>query len=47
MVQRVMLGLERTSVIFGVRMQAAQSRVGKVLSNWAMCPPMDGSRSTR
>ena len=46
-VQRVMLGFERTSVIFGVRMQAAQSRVGKVLSNWAMCPPMEGSRSTR
>ena len=26
----------------GVRMQAAQSRVGKVLSNWAMWPPIDG-----
>ena len=36
-----------TAVIFGVRMQAAQSRVGKVLSNIAMCPPMVGSRSTR
>ena len=31
----------------GVRMQAAQSSVGKVLSNMAMCPPIDGSRSTR
>ena len=47
MVHKVILGLARTSVIFGVRMQAAQSRVGKVLSNWAMCPPMEGSRSTR
>ena len=36
-----------TSDIFGVRMQAEQSSVGKVLSNWAMWPPIDGSRSTR
>jgi len=36
-----------TSDIFGVRMQAEQSRVGKVLSNWAMCPPIEGSRSRR
>ena len=36
-----------TSDIFGVRMHAEQSSVGKVLSNWAMCPPIDGSRSTR
>ena len=28
-------------------MQAAQSRVGKVLSNCAMWPPIEGSRSTR
>src|SRR4030042_2727920 len=35
-----------TSNILGVRMHAEQSRVGKVLSNCAMCPPMDGSRST-
>jgi len=28
----VMLGCEPTAVIFGVRMQAAQSNVGKVLS---------------
>ena len=27
-------------------MQAAQSRVGKVLSNWLMRPPMEGVRST-
>ena len=31
----------------GVRMHAEQSNVGKVLSNCAMCPPIDGSRSTR
>src|SRR3972149_6612988 len=43
----VMFGWFFTAVIFGVRMHAAQSRVGKVLSNLAMCPPMDGSRSTR
>src|SRR5690606_41219835 len=36
-----------TSDIFGVRMQAAQSSVGKVLSNIAMCPPIEGFRSTR
>ena len=42
-----MFGCVPTSDIFGVRMQAAQSSVGKVLSNLAMCPPMDGSRSTR
>src|SRR4030067_3141942 len=35
-----------TETILGVRMQAEQSKVGKVLSNWAMCPPIDGSRST-
>ena len=34
------------STIFGVRMQAAQSRVGKVLSSWAMLPPMVGFFST-
>ena len=36
-----------TSTIFGVRMQAEQSRVGKVLSSWAIRPPMLGSLSTR
>src|SRR5512136_1473315 len=36
------LGCRDTSTIFGVRMQAEQSRVGKVLSSWAMCPPIDG-----
>ena len=43
----VMFGWLPTSFIFGVRMHAAQSRVGNVLSNWAMWPPIDGSRSTR
>ncbi len=43
----VMFGCEPAVTILGVRMQAAQSSVGKVLSNWAMCPPIDGSRSTR
>ncbi len=42
-----MFGCSLTAVILGVRMQAAQSSVGKVLSNMAMCPPIDGSRSTR
>ena len=42
-----MLGLEPHSTILGVRMQAAQSSVGKVLSYWAIRPPMDGVRSTR
>ena len=42
-----MFGWLPAVTICGVRMQAAQSRVGKVLSNWAMCPPIDGSRSTR
>ena len=36
-----------TVVIFGVRMQAAQSSVGNVLSNIAMWPPIVGSRSIR
>ena len=34
------------STIFGVRMQAAQSRVGKVLSIWVILPPMVGCFST-
>ena len=42
-----MFGWSLTAVILGVRMQAAQSSVGKVLSNIAMWPPIDGSRSTR
>ncbi len=42
-----MFGCVPASFILGVRMQAAQSRVGNVLSNWAMWPPIDGSRSTR
>ena len=47
MVHSVMFGCALTAVILGVRMQAAQSSVGKVLSNMAMWPPMEGSRSTR
>ena len=38
----MIFGWSLTEVIFGVRMQAAQSSVGKVLSNMAMCPPIDG-----
>jgi hypothetical protein len=45
--QQVIFGCEPADTILGVRIQAEQSRVGKVLSNWAMCPPMEGSRSTR
>ena len=41
-----MFGCEAHSTIFGVRMHAAQSSVGKVLSYWAMRPPMEGVRST-
>ena len=44
---RSMFGCLPTATIFGVRMQAAQSRVGKVLSNIAMWPPMVARRSTR
>ena len=33
-----------TDTILGVPMQAAQSRVGKVLSYWSMCPPTVGCR---
>jgi len=40
------VGVGAHADILGVRMQAAQSRVGKVLSNLAMCPPMVASRST-
>ncbi len=36
-----------TETILGVRMQAAQSSVGKVLSRRAMFPPIVDSRSTR
>ena len=42
-----MLGCRPASIIFGPRIQVLQSRVGKVLSNWAMCPPMEGIRSTK
>ena len=35
-----------TVTILGVRMHAAQSNVGNVLSNWAIRPPIEGSRST-
>ncbi len=46
-VQRVILGCLPASTILGVRMHWEQSRVGKVSDSWAMCPPMDGSRSTK
>ena len=45
-VHNVMFGCARTAVIFGVRMQAAQSSVGKVLSKRAIIPPMVDCRST-
>lgn len=41
-----MLGWLATSTILGVMMHWEQSRVGKVSESWAMCPPMEGSRST-
>ena len=41
-----MFGWLATSTIFGVMMHCEQSRVGKVSESWAMCPPIDGSRST-
>ena len=47
LLNRVMFLWLPTSTIFGVRIQAEQSRVGKVLSNCAICPPMEGSFSTR
>lgn len=34
-----------TSLVFGVRIQPEQSRVGKVLSNWAIFPPIISSFS--
>ena len=43
---RVMLGSLPRADILGVRMQAAQSSVGKVLSNMAIWPPIEGLRST-
>ena len=42
-----MFGCRPASAIFGARMQIEQSMVGKVLSIWAMRPPMEGSFSTR
>ena len=48
LVVRTSMFLSRaTSTIFGVRMQAEQSSVGKVLSSCAMWPPMLAERSTR
>jgi len=34
-----------TSTSFGARIHMEQSLVGKVLSNWAMTPPMPGDFS--
>src|SRR5271157_834224 len=42
-----MLGFRNTSTIFGAKMHKLQSLVGKVLSSWAIRPPMDGVFSTR
>ena len=42
-----MFGFCPAATILGVRMHAAQSSVGKVLSNMAMRPPMVPLRSTR
>ena len=42
-----MLGWAATSTSFGPRMQMEQSRVGKVLSNCAMVPPMLKEDSAR
>jgi hypothetical protein len=36
-----------TSTSFGEMIHMAQSLVGKVLSSWAMSPPMAEDRSTR
>jgi len=41
------LGCLPTSTSLGERIQAEQSLVGKVLSSWAMTPPMLMSFSTR
>ena len=42
----MILGCIEASTIFGVRMQAEQSNVGKVLSSWAILPPILGCFST-
>ncbi len=42
-----MLGWRPTDTILGVSIQAAQSSVGNVLYKRDICPPMDGSLSTR
>ena len=42
-----MLGSDATSISLGEIMQVEQSLVGKVLSNWAITPPMEMLRSAR
>lgn len=42
----LILGWAFASTIFGVRIQAEQSRVGKVLSSWDILPPILGVFST-
>src|SRR4030042_3285950 len=42
-----MLGCLPTSISLGEIMHMEQSLVGKVLSNWAILPPMDVASSTR
>ena len=41
------LGCRPTSTSLGERIHIEQSLVGKVLSSWAMRPPMAGDLSTR
>jgi hypothetical protein len=42
-----MLLCRPTSTSLGARIHIEQSLVGKVLSSWAITPPMDGERSTK
>ena len=42
-----MLGCRPTSTSLGASIHIEQSLVGKVLSSWAMWPPMAGDLSTR
>ena len=42
-----MLGCRPVSTSFGDMMHMAQSLVGKVLSSWAMAPPIAGLLSIR
>src|SRR4030042_4017868 len=46
-VKTSMLGCRPTSTSLGASIQMEQSLVGKVLSSWAIWPPMAGALSTR